>query len=160
ADKAKATAKETAGKGAAAAPQTAAPQAPAANTPAPAANTPAPPAAGGRAAAIVQFAYAQLGKPYGWSKTGPSSFDCSGLTGAAYRAADVSLPRTSQEQWKVGTRIARGDLQPGDLVFFYPDLHHVGVYIGDGKMIHAPRTGKNIEVLAIGVMPYMGGVRP
>ncbi|WP_043475757.1 C40 family peptidase [Kitasatospora sp. MBT66] len=169
ADKAKAAAKEAAGKGAAAPqtaspqtsnPQTATPQSPAANTPPPAANTPAPPAAGGRAAAIVQFAYAQLGKPYGWSKTGPSSFDCSGLTGAAYRAADVSLPRTSQEQWKVGTRIGRGDLQPGDLVFFYPDLHHVGVYIGDGKMIHAPRTGKNIEVLSIGVMPYMGAVRP
>src|SRR5262249_50296885 len=151
--------KEASGKGATAAPQTPAPntpapapQTPAANTPAPAANTPAPPAAGGRAAAIVQFAYAQLGKPYGWSQTGPSSFDCSGLTGAAYRAADVSLPRTSQEQWKVGARIARGDLQPGDLVFFYNDLHHVGVYIGDGKMIHAPRTGKNIEVLPIGVM--------
>ncbi|MFD9061880.1 NlpC/P60 family protein [Kitasatospora purpeofusca] len=156
ADKAKAAAgKETAGKGGTPAPQT-----PAASTPAPAASTPAPPAAGGRAAAIVQFAYAQLGKPYGWSRTGPSSFDCSGLTGAAYRAADVSLPRTSQEQWKVGTRIGRGDLQPGDLVFFYPDLHHVGVYIGDGKMIHAPRTGKNIEVLPIGVMPYMGAVRP
>ncbi|MFJ4096158.1 NlpC/P60 family protein [Kitasatospora sp. NPDC089913] len=167
ADRAKAAAKEASGKGATAAPQTPAPntpapapQTPAANTPAPAANTPAPPAAGGRAAAIVQFAYAQLGKPYGWSKTGPSSFDCSGLTGAAYRAADVSLPRTSQEQWKVGARIARGDLQPGDLVFFYNDLHHVGVYIGDGKMIHAPRTGKNIEVLPIGVMPYMGAVRP
>ncbi|MDY0812598.1 NlpC/P60 family protein [Kitasatospora purpeofusca] len=171
ADKAKAAAKENAGKGGATAPPAPATNAPtpAANTPAPpvtntppppAANTPAPPAAGGRAAAIVQFAYAQLGKPYGWSKTGPSSFDCSGLTGAAYRAADVSLPRTSQEQWKVGTRIGRGDLQPGDLVFFYPDLHHVGVYIGDGKMIHAPRTGKNIEVLAIGVMPYMGAVRP
>ncbi len=72
----------------------------------------------------------------------------------------MSLPRTSQEQWKIGTRIGRGDLQPGDLVFFYPDLHHVGVYIGDGKMIHAPRTGKNIEVLPIGVMPYMGAVRP
>ncbi|MFD7417190.1 C40 family peptidase [Kitasatospora purpeofusca] len=163
ADKAKAAAgKETAGKGGTPAPQTpaASTPAPAASTPAPAANTPAPPAAGGRAAAIVQFAYAQLGKPYGWSRTGPSSFDCSGLTGAAYRAADVSLPRTSQEQWKVGTRIGRGDLQPGDLVFFYPDLHHVGVYIGDGKMIHAPRTGKNIEVLPIGVMPYMGAVRP
>ncbi|MFD4906270.1 C40 family peptidase [Kitasatospora purpeofusca] len=172
ADKAKAAAaaKETAGKGGTPAPQTPAPQTaapqtpaaqtPAANTPAPVTNTPAPPAAGGRAAAIVQFAYAQLGKPYGWSKTGPSSFDCSGLTGAAYRAADVSLPRTSQEQWKIGTRIGRGDLQPGDLVFFYPDLHHVGVYIGDGKMIHAPRTGKNIEVLPIGVMPYMGAVRP
>ncbi|MFC5664841.1 NlpC/P60 family protein [Kitasatospora misakiensis] len=153
AERAKAAAKEAADKAKAAAQP--ASSAPAANTPAP-----APAAAGGRAATIVQFAYAQLGKPYGWSKTGPNSFDCSGLTGAAYRAADIKLPRISQDQWKVGTRIARGDLQPGDLVFFYDDLHHVGIYIGDGKMIHAPRTGKNIEVLPIGVMPYMGAVRP
>ncbi|MFJ9949475.1 NlpC/P60 family protein [Kitasatospora sp. NPDC091207] len=113
----------------------------------------------GRAAAAVQFAYAQLGKPYVWGATGPSGFDCSGLTGAAWRAADVKLPRISQDQWKVGQRIARGDLQPGDLVFFYPDLHHVGIYIGDGKMIHAPRTGKNVEVLPISAMPYVGAVR-
>ncbi|MER7670804.1 NlpC/P60 family protein [Kitasatospora sp. NPDC096128] len=123
-------------------------------------NTPAPPAAGGRAAAIVQFAYAQLGKPYQWSATGPNSFDCSGLTGAAYRAADVKLSRMSQDQWNDGPRVARADLQPGDLVFFYEDIHHVGIYIGDGKMIHAPRTGKNVEVLPISAMPYMGAVRP
>ncbi|MFF1905389.1 C40 family peptidase, partial [Kitasatospora sp. NPDC058218] len=114
----------------------------------------------GRAAAAVQFAYAQLGKPYVWSATGPAGYDCSGLTGAAWKAADVKLPRVSQDQWKVGQRIARGDLQPGDLVFFYPDIHHVGLYIGDGKMIHAPRTGKNVEVLAIDAMPYVGAVRP
>ncbi|MFF2040349.1 NlpC/P60 family protein [Kitasatospora sp. NPDC058170] len=114
----------------------------------------------GRAAAAVQFAYAQLGKPYVWSATGPNGFDCSGLTGAAWRAADVRLPRISQDQWNAGQRISRADLQPGDLVFFYPDLHHVGLYIGDGKMIHAPRTGKNVEVLPISAMPYVGGVRP
>ncbi|MER6395945.1 NlpC/P60 family protein [Kitasatospora sp. NPDC001603] len=113
----------------------------------------------GRAAAAVRFAYAQLGKPYVWGATGPAGFDCSGLTGAAWRAADVKLPRISQDQWKTGLRVARGDLQPGDLVFFYPDLHHVGLYIGEGKMIHAPRTGKNVEVLPIDVMPYVGAVR-
>ncbi|MFB6893274.1 NlpC/P60 family protein [Kitasatospora sp. NPDC056327] len=114
----------------------------------------------GRAAAIVQFAYSQLGKPYVWGATGPAGYDCSGLTGAAYRAADIRLPRVSQDQWKVGSRIARADLQPGDLVFFYGDLHHVGIYIGDGRMIHAPRTGKNVEILPISAMPYVGAVRP
>ncbi|MER7752294.1 NlpC/P60 family protein [Kitasatospora sp. NPDC097643] len=114
----------------------------------------------GRAAAVVQFAYAQLGKPYVWGATGPSGYDCSGLTGAAYRAAGVSLSRVSQDQWKDGPRIARADLQPGDLVFFYSDLHHVGLYVGDGKMIHAPRTGKNVEILPIDAMPYVGAVRP
>ncbi len=114
----------------------------------------------GRAAAAIQFAYAQLGKPYGWGATGPNSFDCSGLTGAAWRTAGVSLPRVSQDQWNAGRRVARADLQPGDLVFFYSDLHHVGLYIGDGRMIHAPRTGKNVEILPISAMPYVGGVRP
>ncbi|MET8622700.1 NlpC/P60 family protein [Kitasatospora sp. NPDC004669] len=122
-------------------------------------NAPAPPA-GGRAATIVQFAYAQLGKPYGWGATGPNSFDCSGLTGAAYRAAGLKLSRMSQDQWNDGPRVARADLQPGDLVFFYGDIHHVGIYIGDGKMIHAPRTGKNVEVLPVDAMPYVGAVRP
>ncbi|MER7845805.1 NlpC/P60 family protein [Kitasatospora sp. NPDC096077] len=122
-------------------------------------STPAPPASG-RAAAIIAFAQAQLGKPYGWGATGPNSFDCSGLTGAAYRAAGVKLSRMSQDQWNDGPRVSRDALQPGDLVFFYNDIHHVGLYIGDGKMIHAPRTGKNVEVLPISAMPYMGAVRP
>ncbi|MEV6975598.1 NlpC/P60 family protein [Kitasatospora sp. NPDC093806] len=121
--------------------------------------TPAVPATG-RAATIMQFAQAQLGKPYVWGATGPSGYDCSGLTGAAYRAAGIKLPRVSQDQWNAGARISRADLQPGDLVFFYSDLHHVGLYLGDGKMIHAPRTGKNVEVLPIDAMPYVGAVRP
>ncbi|MFD4657502.1 NlpC/P60 family protein [Kitasatospora sp. NPDC058444] len=122
-------------------------------------NAPVP-AASGRAATIIAFAQAQLGKPYGWSMTGPNSFDCSGLTGAAYRAAGVKLSRISQDQWNDGPHVDRANLQPGDLVFFYDDIHHVGLYIGDGKMIHAPRTGKNIEVLPISAMPYKGAVRP
>ncbi|MFJ9446028.1 NlpC/P60 family protein [Kitasatospora sp. NPDC101235] len=122
-------------------------------------NAPVP-AASGRAATIIAFAQAQLGKPYGWGMTGPNSFDCSGLTGAAYRAAGVKLSRMSQDQWNDGPHVDRANLQPGDLVFFYDDIHHVGLYIGDGKMIHAPRTGKNIEVLPISAMPYKGAVRP
>ncbi|WP_405003477.1 NlpC/P60 family protein [Kitasatospora purpeofusca] len=114
----------------------------------------------GRAAAVVRFAHSQLGKPYVWGATGPSGYDCSALTGAAHRAAGVQLPRVSQAQWNAGARIARADLQPGDLVFFYGDLHHVGLCIGDGRMIHAPRTGKNVEVLPIDAMPYVGAVRP
>ncbi|MBV6695758.1 C40 family peptidase [Kitasatospora aureofaciens] len=118
------------------------------------------PSAGGRAANIIAFAQAQLGKPYGWSMTGPDSFDCSGLTSMAYKAAGVRISRMSQDQWNDGPHVDRANLQPGDLVFFYSDLHHVGIYIGDGKMIHSPRTGKNIEVLPISAMQYMGAVRP
>ncbi|MFD7640810.1 NlpC/P60 family protein [Kitasatospora sp. NPDC059795] len=114
----------------------------------------------GQVKAILDFAYAQLGKPYGWGATGPNSFDCSGLTQAAFRAGGVGLPRVSQDQWNAGKRIAKSDIQPGDLLFYYNDLHHVGIYIGNGKLLHAPRTGKNIEIVPIDVMPYMGAVRP
>ncbi|WP_035844541.1 C40 family peptidase [Kitasatospora azatica] len=115
----------------------------------------------GRAADAVRFAYAQLGKPYVWGSSGPGSYDCSGLTGAAWAAAGVALPRVSQDQWNAGQHVARADLQPGDLVFFYGDLHHVGIYIGNGQMIHAPRTGENVMILALDNMPsYMGAVRP
>ncbi|MER7771485.1 NlpC/P60 family protein [Kitasatospora sp. NPDC096140] len=154
AEKAKAEAKQAAAAGTAAAADRASRSAdrPDMNAPLPAAS--------GRAAAIIAFAQAQLGKPYGWSKTGPDSFDCSGLTSQAYRAGGRTISRMSQDQWNDGPHVDRANLQPGDLVFFYDDLHHVGLYIGDGKMIHAPRTGKNIEVLPISVMPYMGAVRP
>ncbi|MGW3044540.1 NlpC/P60 family protein [Kitasatospora sp. NPDC001159] len=158
-DRAKVNAQQAAEKAKAEAQQAAAADRASRSTQRPDLNTPAPPASG-RAAAIVQFAYAQLGKPYQWSATGPNSFDCSGLTGAAYRAAGLKLSRMSQDQWNDGPRVARADLQPGDLVFFYGDIHHVGIYIGDGKMIHAPRTGKNVEVLPIDAMPYVGAVRP
>ncbi|MEV7022330.1 NlpC/P60 family protein [Kitasatospora sp. NPDC093558] len=158
ADRAKLNAQESAEKAKAAAQQAAAADRASRAAGRPDLGAAAP--ASGRAGDIVKFATAQLGKPYEWGATGPGTFDCSGLTGAAYRAAGVKLPRMSQDQWNAGARIARGDLQPGDLVFFYSDLHHVGLYIGDGKMIHAPRTGKNVEVLAISAIPYMGAVRP
>ncbi|MFJ8041646.1 NlpC/P60 family protein [Kitasatospora sp. NPDC096147] len=117
--------------------------------------------ASGRAAAVLAFAQAQIGKPYIWGAEGPAGFDCSGLTLRAWEKAGVRLPRVSQDQWNAGARIARANLQPGDLVFFYSDLHHVGIYIGNNKMIHAPRTGKNVTVLDLQYMPdYMGGVRP
>ncbi|NUP30388.1 MAG: hypothetical protein HOV66_18725 [Streptomycetaceae bacterium] len=115
-----------------------------------------------RAAAAVQAAYAQLGKPYVWGATGPGSFDCSGLTQFVWKAAGVTLPRTTYQQVKAGPTIPKSELQPGDLVFFYSDLHHVGIYIGNGKMIHAPKPGANVEILSIDVpsMPYATAIRP
>ncbi|MET9683340.1 C40 family peptidase [Streptomyces coeruleorubidus] len=114
----------------------------------------------GRARTAIEFAYAQLGKPYGWGSTGPDSYDCSGLTGAAWRAAGVSLPRTVQEQYSAGRKVAKSDLQPGDIIYWYNSSQHNGIYIGDGKAIHAPRTGKNIEVTPLSYMPYFAATRP
>ncbi|MER6089181.1 C40 family peptidase [Streptomyces bluensis] len=116
--------------------------------------------ASGRARTAVEFAYAQLGKPYEWGSTGPNSFDCSGLTGAAWRAAGVSLPRTVQEQYSAGRKVAKSDLQPGDIIYWYDSSQHNGLYIGNGKAIHAPRTGKNVEFTPLGYMPYFAATRP
>ncbi len=113
-----------------------------------------------RAARAVSFAYAALGKPYVWGATGPSAYDCSGLTQAAWRAAGVSLPRTTYTQINAGSRVSRSQLAPGDLVFFYSGVSHVGIYIGDGKMIHAPRPGAPVRVAPIDQMPFAGAARP
>ncbi|MFK4185856.1 NlpC/P60 family protein [Streptomyces sparsogenes] len=113
-----------------------------------------------RADKAVAFARSQLGKPYVWGATGPNSYDCSGLTQAAWKAAGVSLPRTTWDQVKVGTRVSTSDLQPGDLVFFYDDISHVGLYIGDGMMIHAPKPGDVVKEAPITEMPIYGSVRP
>nr|WSW67268.1 NlpC/P60 family protein [Streptomyces sp. NBC_00995] len=112
-----------------------------------------------RAADAVAFAYTALGKPYVWGATGPSSFDCSGLTQAAYRSAGVSLPRTTYTQINAGRRVSRSELAPGDLVFFYSGITHVGLYIGDGQMIHAPRPGAPVRVAPIDQMPFAGATR-
>ena len=101
-----------------------------------------------------------MGKPYVWGATGPNSYDCSGLTQAAWKAAGVDLPRTTWDQVKVGERVATKDLKPGDLVFFYDDISHVGMYIGGGKMIHAPKPGANVREESIYYMPIYGSVRP
>jgi peptidoglycan DL-endopeptidase CwlO len=109
---------------------------------------------------VLAFARAQIGKPYVWGATGPDSYDCSGLTQAAWKAAGVDLPRTTWDQVKVGTRVATADLRPGDLVFFYDDISHVGIYKGDGMMIHAPKPGANVREESIYYMPIYGSVRP
>ncbi|HEV2887311.1 MAG TPA: NlpC/P60 family protein [Jatrophihabitans sp.] len=124
--------------------------------------TPAPPArpASRGAGAAVSAARAQLGKPYSWGGSGPYSFDCSGLTAWAWRAAGVSLPHNAASQRGSGSSVSRGDLQPGDLVFFGSPAYHVGIYIGDGMMIHAPTTGDVVKVSSLSYMSdYSGAVR-
>ncbi|MEV1009412.1 NlpC/P60 family protein [Streptomyces sp. NPDC049881] len=113
-----------------------------------------------RAAAAVAFAYAQLGKPYGWGATGPDAFDCSGLTQAAWRTAGVSLPRTSYSQVSAGTRVSRDQLAPGDLVFYYSGVSHVGIYVGDGQIIHAARSGTPVRMAPVDSMPLVAATRP
>ena len=120
---------------------------------------PAPAAARGAGAAI-SAARAQLGKPYSWGGSGPDSFDCSGLTAWAWRAGGVSLPHNAAAQQGVGTYVSRSDLQPGDLVFFGSPAYHVGLYVGDGMMIHAPTTGDVVKMSALSYMSdYSGAVR-
>ncbi|MFI8827446.1 NlpC/P60 family protein [Streptomyces sp. NPDC053431] len=112
-----------------------------------------------RAAEAIAFAQAQLGKPYVWGATGPSAYDCSGLTQASWRAAGVSLPRTTYTQINAGRRVSRSELAPGDLVFFYSGISHVGLYIGGGQMIHAPRPGAPVRIAPIDEMPFAGATR-
>ncbi|TWV53522.1 hypothetical protein FRZ03_10375 [Streptomyces misionensis] len=117
--------------------------------------------ASGRATAAFSAAQSQIGKPYVYGATGPSSFDCSGLTSWAYAQADVSIPRTSEAQSGIGTRLTRSQLQVGDLVFFFNDLHHVGLYAGNGQILHAPRTGTVVRYESMDTIggPFMFGVR-
>lgn len=121
----------------------------------------APSAGSGRAAQAVSFAMAQVGKRYVYGATGPNAYDCSGLTGAAWRSAGVSLPRTSGGQYAGGgTKVARGDLQPGDLVFYYSPISHVGIYVGGGMIVHAANPSTGVRMAGVGSMPYTGAVRP
>ncbi|MFI8928328.1 NlpC/P60 family protein [Streptomyces sp. NPDC053474] len=113
-----------------------------------------------RTMAAYAAAQSKIGSPYVYGASGPSSFDCSGLTSWAYAQADVSIPRTSQAQANAGTRIAsQSDLKVGDLVIFYGDLHHVGFYAGNGQVLHAPRTGAVVRYESINNMPFQFGVR-
>ena len=128
----------------------------------PAARTPP----GHQAARAVAEALRMRGRPYLWGATGPDSFDCSGLTGWAYRAAGVSLPRTSREQWYAGPHVALSRLAAGDLLFWATDtsdpatIHHVALYIGGGRMVHAPHTGDVVRVASVYLDGYIGAVRP
>jgi cell wall-associated NlpC family hydrolase len=133
-----------------------------AHTVAPAASAPAAaPAAApnGAAQKAVDTALAQQGDPYRWGATGPGAFDCSGLTTFAYKAAGIDLPRVSRAQSAHGTPVAKSDLRPGDLVFFYSPVSHVGMYIGNGQIVHAPSWGSTVKVVALDSMPSYSGAR-
>ncbi|MFB7608202.1 C40 family peptidase [Streptomyces gardneri] len=115
-----------------------------------------------RAAAAFAAAKSRIGMPYVWGASGPMSFDCSGLTSWAFRQADVSIPRTSQAQAGVGTRInSLSALRPGDLIIMRTDLSHVGFYAGNGQILHSPKPGAQVryESIARSGMPFMWGVR-
>ncbi|MGW2936674.1 NlpC/P60 family protein [Streptomyces sp. NPDC001156] len=119
-----------------------------------------PGTASGRAGAAFAAAQSVIGSPYVYGASGPSSFDCSGLTSWAYAQAGVSIPRTSQAQANAGTRIySESELKVGDLVLFYGDLHHIGLYAGNGQVLHAPHTGAVVRYESIGNMPFQFGVR-
>ncbi|SDS89116.1 SH3 domain-containing protein [Microlunatus soli] len=124
-------------------------------------NNPGTPSSSNKGQVVLNFAKAQLGKPYVFGATGPSTFDCSGLTLRAWEAAGVNLPRTSQQQFLASPRVSMDNLKIGDLVFFYgPSPSHVGIYAGNGKVINAPRPGKTVEYTQISYMPVAGATRP
>jgi cell wall-associated NlpC family hydrolase len=114
----------------------------------------------GRAAAAVQYALAQVGDSYVYGAAGPSAFDCSGLTMMAWAQAGVGLPHSSSAQFGSGVHVSSGDLQPGDLVFYYSPISHVGIYIGNGLIVHAANPGAGVLVAGVFSMPYSGAVRP
>jgi cell wall-associated NlpC family hydrolase len=113
----------------------------------------------------ITAAMSMRGRPYQWGATGPGTFDCSGLTMWAYRQAGVSIPRTSRSQYAGLPKVPLDQMQPGDLVFFAngsspSSIHHVGMYLGGGQMVHAPRTGDVVKVSALWSNGVYGAVRP
>ena len=132
----------------------------------PNAPTTLPPGTSAVVAAAITAARTRLGDPYIWGATGPTTFDCSGLTGWAYAQAGVHLPRTSREQWFTGPHPALADLQPGDLLFYSNSptdpaaIHHVTLYIGGGYMIEAPHTGGVVQIAKVYLDGYFGATRP
>ena len=116
--------------------------------------------ANGRAAQAVHFAMAQVGKAYSYGAAGPSAYDCSGLTMRAWGTAGVGLPHSSRAQMGYGTPVSENQLQPGDLVFYYSPVSHVGMYIGNGLIVNAENPSMGVRVTGLHSMPYVGAVRP
>lgn len=117
-------------------------------------TAPAPGSGSGQGYAALQAALTKVGSPYSWGATGPSSFDCSGLTSWAFAQAGVHIPRSAGAQAGSGAAVSRADLQPGDLVFFYSPVSHVGIYAGNGMVVHAPTFGQSVKVAPMDQMPY------
>jgi cell wall-associated NlpC family hydrolase len=108
---------------------------------------------------VVGAAMSKLGAPYSWGAVGPDAFDCSGLMYWAYQQMGKSIPRTSQAQVSGGTPVSRDELQPGDIVGYYSGVTHVGMYIGDGKVVHASDYGIPVQVVGVDSMPFAGAAR-
>jgi peptidoglycan DL-endopeptidase CwlO len=104
--------------------------------------------------AAMNTALAQIGKPYRYGAAGPSAFDCSGLTSWAFKQNGVTIPRTSRAQSTFGTPVAKANLQPGDLVFFYKPVSHVAIYIGNGQVVHASTSGQPVKISPLANMPF------
>ncbi|WP_233558907.1 C40 family peptidase [Micromonospora radicis] len=115
---------------------------------------------GGAAGTAVKFACAQIGKPYAWGAEGPNAYDCSGLMLAAWARAGVLLPHNAARQRQVTASVSRAVLRPGDLVFYYRDLHHVGMYVGDGWVVHASRAGQPVKMKPLDSSPIHSFGRP
>lgn len=130
------------------------------SAPAPSAPPPNVPAPNARAAVAVDTAKAQLGDPYRWGASGPDAFDCSGLTMYAWAAAGVGLPHSSRSQFASLPHVPMDALAPGDLVFYGSPIHHVGMYVGGGQMIHAPQTGDVVKYSSIYRSDFAGAARP
>ena len=109
--------------------------------------------------AALRAAASQLGKPYRWGAEGPGSYDCSGLTSYAFARAGVTLPRSSSQQALVGTPVSWNEMQPGDLVFYYSPVSHVGIYAGDGKFINAPQSGDVVRYQNVSRSAFSGARR-
>jgi cell wall-associated NlpC family hydrolase len=107
----------------------------------------------------LRAALTQRGKPYVWGAAGPDSYDCSGLVMWAFAQEGISLPHYTGDQWNAGMHVSRADLEPGDLVFFFADISHVGIYIGNGLMVDAPSAGQDVQVQAVFWDSYVGAVR-
>ena len=118
-------------------------------------------ASSAQARRAVQFALAQVGKPYVFGAAGPGSYDCSGLTMAAWQRGGVSLPHSAADQYNYGHHVSRDALEPGDLIFFYQPIGHVTIYIGDGLMVSAPTEGENVSVVPLAAFnsDYVGATR-
>ena len=115
----------------------------------------------GRGGKVVKFAYAQIGKPYVWAADGPGSYDCSGLVLAAYRSVGVTLYHQTSVQWKEVHHISRSELKPGDIVFYdSSSIHHVAIYVGSGKVVHAPSPGDHVKISSVSMESVWGYGRP
>jgi cell wall-associated NlpC family hydrolase len=122
---------------------------------APSANVPSSPVGG----SVIDIAMQFMGVPYVWGGSSPGGFDCSGLVMYVFARAGISLPHSSRAQFGYGVAVSRDALQPGDLVFFGSPIHHVGIYVGGGNMIHAPNTGSSVRINSISRSNYAGARR-